>query len=197
MRMTTSTVQTEKQLRLEESIIEGNDFWRDGKFKEMLAHYLSVRKFFDESEPRYLRQCLINLGIARHELGQYEQAVDAYAQALEIEDEKDASDIAACQANYGDALLNLGRLEEARNYLNEAESYFEGAYEHISLAEVLETRARVYLAMGEYYAAVMTVNRAMSLLLGFSDLSKLIERGRRTLDMCIKACQDHGIFYDR
>lgn len=139
------------QRKLKAAIRKGNELWAEEKYVEALNHLQSVRGFFDESEPIYLRHYLGNVGIVQRALGRADLAVTLYMEALGIPvtTEDEHSDVAVLNANIGNVLIDLQRPDEAHAYLTKAEEYFRNNSKHKLLADVLENRARAYLAQRE------------------------------------------------
>lgn len=183
----TETVLTEK---LSLAIAEGNDHYRVGDFSSMLAHYKAIRIFFEDSDAFYLKQYFINLGIAYHELGFYDEAINEYMRALAVEG--DELDEITCGANLGAALLHQGRSDEALTFLAQPERYFRGSFNRERLGEVLETKARALLALGKKLDALAAAHEAENLLYAFCmdreatkrDVSKSFSRAVNTLAVC-------------
>jgi tetratricopeptide (TPR) repeat protein len=183
----TETVLTEK---LSLAIAEGNDHYRVGDFSAMLAHYKAIRIFFEDSDAFHLKQYLINLGIAYHELGFYDEAINEYMRALAVEG--DEIDEITCGANLGDALLHQGRSDEALTFLAQPERYFRGSFNRERLGEVLETKARALLALNRKFDALAAALEAVNLLYEFvmdpeatkRDVTKSFSRAVNTFSVC-------------
>lgn len=178
--MTTGTL-LKIRLDLKAALREGIDLWASGKFPEAFSHFQSIRHFFDETTPVYLRQYLCDLGLVYRALGQHERAIDEYEKALAIEsvDDNDESDIAAVHANLAYALLYLNHPGEALAHLAQPEEYFRRTFQTILLGEVLETRASIELSLGRE-SALETAQEAYSLLHDCGD-AQAAERASRTL----------------
>jgi tetratricopeptide (TPR) repeat protein len=181
-----STVLTQTQTHLKQANRAGIDLWMAGEYERALVHFETVQFLFDESEPAYLRNFLINLGITYRALGRSPEAVDCYMRAIEVpaEDEADYLDINLAIGNLANALLDLKRAGEAHDFITQAEEYFTRIYDQEHLGECLETRARIQRALGDRNMAIQTARRAVNMLFEFSEDSSAIGRAIRTLAMC-------------
>lgn len=183
------TVLTEK---LQTAIKEGNNYFRQGDYAAMLTHYRAVGIFFEDAEPFYRRQYLINLGIAYRNAGHCDEAINTYIQALDVVGEEDGSDIYALRASLSNVLLDQKRPDEALLFLSPAEKYFKGQFNRERLGEVLETKARALLALGKNLDALAAAHEAVGLLYEFvmdreatnRDVSKSFSRAVNTLSVC-------------
>jgi tetratricopeptide (TPR) repeat protein len=178
---------TKTQLHLKAAIRKGIDLWLDDDYEGALRHFESVRDFFDESEPVYLRHYYMDLALVYRALGQYDLAIEENRKGLAIRPHEghEFLDVASIKANLGYVLTCLERFDEAHGYYTEAEKYFESIYDYANLGEVRELRARAFLAQGLREKAEIAAQEAYDLLRSYSD-AKAAQRAHRTLGMCIK-----------
>jgi tetratricopeptide (TPR) repeat protein len=183
------TVQTEK---IALAIVKGNCLIRDGQYEKALTHYETLLLIVDESTPHHLRCCYTNLGVALRNLDQTDLAVDAYMKALDVRGDEDDSNVNAIRGCLANALLDQKRPEEALLFLSPAEEYFKGQFNRERLGEVLETKARALLALGNKLDALAAAHEAENLLYAFCmdreatdrDVSKSFSRAVNTLAVC-------------
>ena len=180
---------TKFQLQLKGVIRDGIELLNAGKLVEALNHHLSIRSFFNEFEPEYLRHFLCNLGLVYYEMGEYQLAINYLMEALGLEPAQDHehSDIAAINVNIANVLLLLGRPDEAHTFLVQPEEYFISAYDSEKHGEVLETRARAFLMEGKNALALTAARIAVNLLLEYCEDSRPTGRAIRTLAACWEA----------
>jgi len=183
------------QTKLKKALGDGIKLRKRGLFDEALSHYASIRVFFDESDPAYLRRYLNGVGVIHFNLGSHTQAVELYEQALNlpIADSYEELEDAAVKGNLANALVELRRTSEAHAFLDHAERVFREHQVDDWLGDRLETRARAYLIDSENEKAWKAINEAVGLLMHCFDEESL-EIAIKTQGVVFEACKRAGLF---
>jgi tetratricopeptide (TPR) repeat protein len=107
---------------------------------------------------------LFNLGVARHQLGELDQAEPLYARAKQLlKKTEDGRAYASVLNSYGTLLKAKGRLTEAMQAYQEALRLFSGTAFFDDLAHVTNNLAHTQIRLGHYDEAERLLNESLEL----------------------------------
>ncbi len=110
------------------------------------------------------------LGIARHELGNYAEAIETYTKAAALRQSLgDQRGVAASVKNRARAYVALGRLTEAEPDLRKARSVLERIGDQAGLGDVMDEFGALHEARGEFGAALTAYQEALRIRRGLGD----------------------------
>lgn len=166
-----------------------------------LLFELSDKRILKAKNKNILAQLQAGLGRETSDRDWFLRAREDFCAAaafLEAEEVRDDLAIAAVLNNLANTLLDLGETDEAHARIDRAERIFNDAGEQAWLAQVYDTRAKVYLAQGIYKEAVRWASRAVLILMDGVE-SDPYEEAKETLGRAIEleraACERHGLFH--
>lgn len=108
---------------------------------------------------------LRRLGTAENRMDYFDRAIIEYTAAIFHYEQAGHGRYCGHNLNNLAFLLNkLNRYDEAHHYLDRADKIFEGLKDVGNLAQVIETRARVFLAEKRYAEALGAINYAVGIL---------------------------------
>lgn len=162
-----------------------------GELDASIAYALRVKPQI--SDAKYLRRLLCNMGLAYFDKGEFERAVDCYAEALElpVNDHEDRFESAVVEGNMANAFVALNRTEESHLFLDRAERVLREAREPVWLGDRLETRARAYLLDGRYREALDAAKEAVEMH-WYAFNVEALGQSIKTLAVCFEAFTHAG-----
>jgi CheY-like chemotaxis protein len=141
-----------------------------GRYNDSLRILLDSAELFEESDNDALKGkfhndlalVLMFLGKVEHRPDYTDRAIIEYiAASVHFERAGHTSYLARAENNLGYLLNNVRRFDEAHEHLNRARHLFVTLSEPGSVAQVDETRARVFLAQGKLHAAESAIREAV------------------------------------
>jgi tetratricopeptide (TPR) repeat protein len=107
---------------------------------------------------------LTNMGTIYHDLGKFDQALDVYKQALQIQRETgDQGYEAQCLNNIANVYLTIGDNDNAFTYYQQALQLREKLGVPVDIADTLEGLSEAYTATGQYEQSMTGLMRALQL----------------------------------
>jgi tetratricopeptide (TPR) repeat protein len=169
---------------------------RTKQYREGMRELIKAEQVFEYSDNRILKAKNKNIlaqlqaGVARTEKDAeyFDKARFNFGAALaylEAEEVRDYLSIAAILNNLANTLLELGETDEAHARVDRAERIFNDAGEQAWLAQVYDTRAKVYIAQGIYKEAVRWASRAVLILMDGVERDPY-EEAKATLELALK-----------
>ncbi|MBN1898840.1 MAG: tetratricopeptide repeat protein [Spirochaetes bacterium] len=173
----------EKSLQTAQGFVilkEGNEFLKDGKYKEAIEKYKASLEYIPDSyEASY------NLGNAYTRINSYTNAIDYFNKAIKMDPEQKDVYMALASAN-----LKIKQYEKAIDILDEATVKFPGEYTLYNLKGLL------YAETESYLKAVENFNRAVSIKQDFANGYLNLGKAYYNAQMYQKALESFKKAYD-
>ncbi|HKS27782.1 MAG TPA: tetratricopeptide repeat protein [Pyrinomonadaceae bacterium] len=173
-------------LRFKRAVNDAYALYLRGELDESIRRALDAKPQIND--PKYLRRLLSNMGMAYFDKGEFDSAVECYAEALElpVDDAEDRFESAVVEGNMANAFVALNRAEESHLFLDRAERVLREAREPVWLGDRLETRARAYLLEGRHKEAIGAAKEAVDLHWCAFNVEALAQ-SIKTLAVCFEA----------